>query len=96
MRLYDGATKVIMEYSDPYETTNFVVMDPDRDLYSNLYDWSTCDMHGCTVPTSDLERQALVDFFHATQGNWWRIKENWLEGDPCIDHWYGITCNTKG
>jgi hypothetical protein len=32
------------------------VMDPDRDLYSNLYDWSTCDMNGCTVPTSDPER----------------------------------------
>jgi hypothetical protein len=24
MRLYDGATKVLMEYSDPYDTTNFV------------------------------------------------------------------------
>jgi hypothetical protein len=85
-----------MEYSDPYERTNFLIYQPDRDLYSDFYAWSSCDMYGCTVPTSDSEKAALVDFYHSTQGDWWRINHNWLTGDPCINHWYGITCNTKG
>jgi hypothetical protein len=53
-------------------------------------------MDGCTVNTTDSERQALVDFYGATQGDWWRIIQNWLVGDPCTNHWYGITCNTLG
>lgn len=55
-----------MEYSDPYERSNYLVYEPDRDLYSDFYEWSSCDMDGCIVPTSDKERQALVDFYHAT------------------------------
>jgi hypothetical protein len=43
-----------------------------------------------------LEREALVDFYNSTQGDWWRISTNWLVGDPCQNHWYGVTCNTRG
>lgn len=47
MRLYhpDGT---LMELSDPYETQSFINYEPDRDMYSNFYEWSTCDMEGCS------------------------------------------------
>ena len=85
-----------MELSDPYGTSNFITYNPDKELYENFYEWSTCDMYGCTMNTTDNERQALMDFFEATQGSWWRINENWGFGDPCTNQWYGITCNTYG
>jgi hypothetical protein len=46
------------------------------------------------VPAS--ERQALVDLFTATNGKDWKIKTNWLTGDPCDNHWYGIFCHPGG
>lgn len=86
----------LMELSNPYETNNYITYMPDRELYHEFYEWSTCDMYGCTMNCTEGERQALVDFFNATQGSWWRINENWGEGDPCLNHWYGIICNTMG
>lgn len=40
-------------------------------------------MTGCASKTSDSEKQALIDFYEATNGAFWRINENWLIGDPC-------------
>ena len=38
------------------------------------------------------ERQALVDLFKATNGFQWQKSDNWLQGDPCLNNWHGITC----
>ena len=85
-----------MEHSNPYETSNYITYTSSKEMYTDYHEWSTCDMYGCTLSTSPAERLALVDFYYATQGEWWRINENWLIKDPCINNWYGITCNTKG
>mmetsp|Transcript_25981 Transcript_25981/g.29995 ORF Transcript_25981/g.29995 Transcript_25981/m.29995 type:complete len:154 (+) Transcript_25981:927-1388(+) len=50
----------------------------------------------CGAATSSAEKQALVDFYTATDGPNWRYKTNWLTGDPCINLWYGIMCNKYG
>lgn len=53
---------------------------------------------GATVPAS--ERQALVDIFGAMGGKHWRNGTGaragrWLDGDPCENRWYGVTCNAN-
>lgn len=35
-------------------------------------------------------RQALVDFYNATDGDHWKINTNWCSDKP-IDEWYGVT-----
>lgn len=39
------------------------------------------------------ERECLVNFYNANNGNNWVRNNNWLSGDPCVDRWYGITCD---
>ena len=41
---------------------------------------------------------ALIDFYHATNGESWVKKSNWMDGDPCANKWEGISCKgtTKG
>jgi hypothetical protein len=41
---------------------------------------------------SPAERNALVDLYNATNGPHWRRSTNWLQGDPCTDKWFGVTC----
>jgi hypothetical protein len=38
------------------------------------------------------ERRVLVSLYEATSGENWFDNDNWLEGDPCENHWYGIQC----
>ncbi len=40
----------------------------------------------------ETERQALVQLYQATNGPRWFRRDNWLQGDPCLNEWYGITC----
>ena len=42
---------------------------------------------------SVIERDILVEFFDATNGNSWKNKENWKSGDICT--WHGIGCNPR-
>ena len=65
IRLYDPK-QALMELSNPYESSNFITYTPDRELYHDFYEWSTCDMYGCTMNCTQPERQALVDLFNAT------------------------------
>ena len=44
------------------------------------------------VPAS--ERQALVELFESTGGSRWTNRTGWLTGDPCVNRWFGIFCNT--
>eukprot|EP01050_Picozoa_sp_SAG11_P001012 SAG11_NODE_40_length_21525_cov_16.276066_12_plen_302_part_00 len=45
------------------------------------------------------ERDALVDAFHSLNGRKWRNgtgpSGRWLQGDPCEQRWYGVTCDAN-
>ena len=34
--------------------------------------------------------------YAATGGDGWNDNTNWLVGDPCVDAWYGVTCDESG
>lgn len=40
-----------------------------------------------------IQKSALLDFYSSTNGNEWKTNTNWLQGDPCADNWFGITCS---
>jgi Leucine-rich repeat (LRR) protein len=52
-----------------------------------------------TLSTNDiqvlrkLEKLALINLYTATKGAMWRDNQNWLQGDPCMQSWYGVQCN---
>ena len=39
--------------------------------------------------TSDSDREALIDFYKATNGDNWKNNENWCSDKP-LKEWYGI------
>jgi hypothetical protein len=45
-----------------------------------------------------LEREALVALYESTGGlteeSGWKEDGGWLEGDPCEDAWFGVTCDS--
>ena len=51
------------------------------------------DAAGSTNP-DDVE--ALMAFYNATNGKGWDNSDRWLQGDPCSNHWKGITCSPEG
>lgn len=38
------------------------------------------------------DKQVLSNLYNVTGGTNWKHNTNWLEGYPCTDKWYGITC----
>ncbi len=40
-----------------------------------------------------LQRDALVDLHNATNGEYWSERTSWLIGDPCMQAWFGVTCD---
>jgi hypothetical protein len=45
------------------------------------------------VPSA--ERDALVTLYNSTNGASWSTNTNWLNGDPCINAWYGVSCDLE-
>ena len=45
--------------------------------------------------TSDSEREALIDFYKATNGDNWKNNENWCSDKP-LKEWYGIKTSNSG
>jgi hypothetical protein len=39
--------------------------------------------------------QALEDIYTNMNGEYWHKQENWLIGDPCENHWYGVNCDNN-
>ena len=37
---------------------------------------------------------ALVSLYNSTSGPFWTIKSDWLDGDPCTNRWYAVTCDS--
>lgn len=66
-------------------------------FYTEFDAESPCSVEtGCPVsPTSLLEVAALTDFFKSMNGKNWRFNYNWLVGDPCTNHWFGVYCNAE-
>lgn len=44
---------------------------------------------------SSAERTALIDFYHATDGDNWRDNTGWLSDDSVCE-WHGIECSSDG
>lgn len=39
------------------------------------------------------DKLVLEALYTSAHGDGWTHKENWLNGDPCTNNWYGITCD---
>ena len=50
-------------------------------------------MPGCDAAVPSHEREALVDLYDSTNGAGWSRNDNWLNGDPCDNNWFGVTCD---
>jgi hypothetical protein len=46
---------------------------------------------GCSLPHA--QTHALMELYNATNGPSWGQRDSWMAGDPCIEGWYGVTCN---
>ncbi len=44
------------------------------------------------VPTTQAEKDALIDLYNSTNDINWTNNTNWLNGDPCVNDWYGVDC----
>ena len=47
--------------------------------------------HSCNDACQRQQRQALVDFYNALDGDHWRIKQGWLSDQPYCE-WEGVAC----
>lgn len=47
-----------------------------------------------TLPSSEVS--ALEDLYEASGGENWLNSDNWLQGDPCANEWFGVTCDSRG
>ena len=42
--------------------------------------------------TNPKDKEAMVELYTATYGQYWNNNTNWMKGDPCDDQWYGLYC----
>ena len=88
-----GENKRTQIISDPLDEKYFVHFDKIHSFYYDTYDdWARCSAEtGCVeLTTTEEERSALVDFYWGFNGHEWRMYDNWLTGDPCLNQWYGV------
>ncbi|MBN1429490.1 MAG: DUF11 domain-containing protein [Anaerolineae bacterium] len=45
------------------------------------------------VGATAAEIASLTSLYNALGGPGWTNNSNWLGGDPCLDDWYGVTCD---
>ena len=43
--------------------------------------------------TPPSQTQALIDLYHATNGQNWKGNGNWLKNDQPCSNWFGVTCD---
>jgi hypothetical protein len=37
-----------------------------------------------------------MDVYFNTGGRGWESALNWMDGDPCLQRWHGVECDTNG
>ena len=85
----NDCTSCSSEY--PYLRDGFCESCPEGEYFDD----GTCvACSGSCVPQAD--RDALLNFYYATEGDSWESNTNWLVGDPCTNNWYGLECNPDG
>jgi len=50
----------------------------------------------CQAEVKSREREILEILYKSCGGSNWKNKENWMNDDVDICHWYGIQCNDEG
>ena len=74
--------------SDPLNESYFIDFKKIHSFhYTNYDDWARCmaDVGCVEIKTSIPEHAALIDFYNGFNGEDWRIADNWLDGDPCMN-----------
>jgi Leucine-rich repeat (LRR) protein len=66
--------------------------DPAVIAFINNFDSDWQETQDCLV----AQITALEVFYKATDGDNWTNNTNWLDGDPCTNEWYGVTCDGNG
>jgi len=46
--------------------------------------------------TRSNQKSVLTQLYEEMDGPYWRANDNWPDGDPCWDFWFGITCDEHG
>lgn len=49
-----------------------------------------------TALVDPVERNVLVELYNKNGGATWRMNDNWLNGDPCTQQWFGVECSDDG
>ena len=49
---------------------------------------------GLSLSVSQEVIDTLTEFYDSTNGGSWTNNGGWLNGDPCVNSWYGITCDS--
>ncbi len=72
-------------------TGHIIFIDHKRELTDTvIIIQSGGDLEGITK-----DKNALIAFYNATNGNNWNTKDNWCSDKP-LDEWYGVTTNELG
>lgn len=44
---------------------------------------------------SEAQKNALIDLYNQTNGSEWTNSNQWLQGEPCVDAWQGVICDSN-
>ena len=51
---------------------------------------------GCLTGQQDVEREALMQLYRATNGPAWTHNDGWAMSAPVCEDWYGVSCDGDG
>lgn len=71
------------------------VPDALRDVEENDFDELGLPLCAALAEVTRTDREALVTFYHATNGPDWRNNDHWLSDRP-LGEWYGVTIGKDG
>lgn len=98
LQIYSDAG-YLQQMSDPLDEAFLLDLERVHSfLFTEYVGWARCMAEvGCVEKSTSLEEHnALLAFYESFGGEEWRFYDNWLVGDPCVNQWYGVGCNTEG